>query len=182
MPVMSAEERTAFLTERGHMMRMGSTDDDGFPRVIPVWFLFRDEKIYFTLRSKSVFYHDLVRDPRVSLSIDESPLPYRKVTVQGTAEVVHPAGEDALWRVLYVEISARYVSPDNATAYVDGTAGQPRPLLAVDLAKSRMSTWRMPSEGEPASGVWAKRYYVAGTEDVLSGSSFRPADSPRSSS
>jgi nitroimidazol reductase NimA-like FMN-containing flavoprotein (pyridoxamine 5'-phosphate oxidase superfamily) len=174
---MSAEEQNAFLTERRHMMRLGSTDDDGFPRVIPVWFLLRDEKIYFTLRLKSIFYHDLARDPRVALSIDESPLPYRKVTVQGTAEVVHQAGEDALWRDIYLELAGRYVSPEYAAAYVDGTAGQPRPLLAVDLADSRVSSWRMPLEGEPESGIWAKRYYVAGTEDVLTGSSFRPVDS-----
>ena len=32
--------------------------------------------------------------PRIGLSIDEDPYPYRKVTVQGVARIVHEPGED----------------------------------------------------------------------------------------
>ena len=85
MPQLTPDEVDAFLDEPGHLLRVGTVDDDGFPRVVPIWFIRRDEEILFTPRGPSVFLANIRRDPRVGLSIDEDPLPYRKVTVRGTA-------------------------------------------------------------------------------------------------
>ncbi|MEZ5225913.1 MAG: hypothetical protein R2710_04375 [Acidimicrobiales bacterium] len=89
--------------------------------------------------------------------------PYRKLTVQGDARIVHEAGEDDEWRDLYRSIAKRYVGEESADAYVDNTIDQPRALIAVSLANSTTSTWRMPVEGESGTGIWARRYYGDGT-------------------
>jgi hypothetical protein len=34
----------------------------------------------------------------------------------------------------------------------------------VALADARVSTWRMPLEGEAPTGIWARRYYLDGTK------------------
>jgi hypothetical protein len=99
----------------------------------------------------------------VGLSIDEEALPYRKVTVQGTAELQHDLGEDDAWRDLYRSIARRYIDGDAAEAYVRGTIDQPRALLAVPLASAKVSTWRMPVGEEDGTGIWARRYYRPGT-------------------
>ncbi len=81
-------------------------------------------------------------------------------------EVVHPPGEDDLWRELYRTITGRYTAVWFRDEYVDGTDDQPRALCAVDLDSSttRLTTWRMPIWGEDRRGVWAKRYFHPGTK------------------
>ena len=131
MPQLTREEADAFLDEPGHLLRLATIDADGFPRLVPIWFIRRDDEILFTPRGPSVFLGNIRRDPRVALSIDEDPLPYRKVTVQGTARIVHDLGADDEWRELYRTIAKRYVPADGADAYVDNTIDQPRALVGV---------------------------------------------------
>lgn len=163
MPALSQTEMAEFLAEPGHLLRLASVDEDGMPRVVPTWFLFNDGEILFTPRGTSAVLGNLRRDPRVGLSVDEEPLPYRKVTVQGRARVIHDLGEDDRWRDRYRSIARRYISAQAADAYVDDTIDQPRALLSVPLAGSRVSTWRMPVADEDPSSIWASRYYVEGT-------------------
>jgi PPOX class probable F420-dependent enzyme len=165
MPRMTDEERTAFLEEPGHLVRIGTIDADGYPSVVPTWFIHRDGLILFTPRGPAAFLANIRRDPRVGLSIDEDPLPYRKVTVRGTARIVHEPGDDDAWRDLYRAIAKRYVPADAADAYVDDTIDQPRALVAVALADAdtTVTTWRMPIGDEDGTGIWHRRYYLDGT-------------------
>ncbi len=168
MPKLSPTELTNFLAERGHLLRLATVDDDGMPRLAPVWFTARraaagGTTILFTPRAESVFLHNLRRDPRIALSIDEDALPYRKVSVQGRAEIRFDVGNDDAWRDVYREIACRYLDDDGADRYLAATVDQPRALIAVDLDESATSTWRMPVEGEPATGIWASRYYAPGS-------------------
>ena len=166
MPKLTAAEVDAFLGERGHLIRVGTVDDDGFPRVLPLWFVRVEGRLLFTPRSTAVVWRNIRRDPKIGLTIDESDHPYRKVTVQGVCEVVHPPGADDQWRDLYRTITARYTADWFVDEYVDGTDDQPRALCAVDLGAptTRLSTWRMPVTGEDRRGVWAKRYFLPGTK------------------
>jgi nitroimidazol reductase NimA-like FMN-containing flavoprotein (pyridoxamine 5'-phosphate oxidase superfamily) len=159
MPRMSDEEVTTFLTEPGHLVRIGTVDSDGTPRVVPTWFIFQGGEILFTPRARSVFLDNIRRDVRVGLSIDEDPLPYRKVTVQGTARIVHETGEDDVWRDLYRQIACRYIPEEAAESYIQTTINEPRALIAVSLSGNKVMTWRMPVEDEDPNGIWSRRYY-----------------------
>jgi PPOX class probable F420-dependent enzyme len=164
MPTLSTDEVMGFLDEPGHLLRLATTDQDGFPRLVPIWFIRQDDEILFTPRGPSVFLANIRRDPRVGLSVDEDPLPYRKVTVQGTARIVHDIGADDEWRDLYRTIAKRYVPAEAADAYVDDTIDQPRALIAVPIGTaSRTTSWRMPVGEEDGTGIWHRRYYRDGT-------------------
>ena len=163
MPRLSDAERDTFLADPGILMRIAVVRDDGRPLVTPIWFLHEDGCIYFTPREKSAWFTCLRRDPRVALCIDEQPLPYRKVIVEGVAQLVHDIGEDDQWRDLYRRIAGRYVPADAAEAYVQNTIDQPRGLYRVTLADADVTTWRMPLEGEEGMGIWHDRYYTPGT-------------------
>jgi len=164
VPQLTADEADGFLDEPGHLLRLATVDADGFPRLVPIWFIHRDDEILFTPRGPSVFLANIRRDPRVALSIDEDALPYRKVTVQGTARIVHDLGADDEWRDLYRSIAKRYVAPEGADAYVDNTIDQPRALVGVPLGgASRTTTWRMPVADEDPTGIWHRRYFLDGT-------------------
>jgi nitroimidazol reductase NimA-like FMN-containing flavoprotein (pyridoxamine 5'-phosphate oxidase superfamily) len=163
MPKMTDDEVATFLDEPGHLVRIGTVDADGMPRVVPTWFVVVDGEVLFTPRGPAVFLANIRRDARIGLSIDEDALPYRKLTVQGNARIVHEPGNDDAWRDLYRSIAKRYVPGEAADAYVDNTIDQPRALIGVPLAGSKVSTWRMPVAGEDPTGIWHRRYFLDGT-------------------
>ena len=47
MPKLSNEDVRAFLSEPGHLAPIGTTDADGTPRVLPLWFILHDDAICF---------------------------------------------------------------------------------------------------------------------------------------
>ena len=164
MPPLSASERDEFLQQRGILCRIATLRPDGAPHVTPVWFVHEDGAIFLTPRSESAWLGHIRADPRVALTIDDQLAPYRKVTIEGTADFVHDLGEDDAWRPLYRRIAERYVPPEAAERYITSTIDQPRALLRVVLATSKARTWRMPIGDEPYTGIWHRRYYVPGSQ------------------
>lgn len=164
MPKLDPDETAAFLDEPGHLVRIGTVDADGMPRVTPTWFISDGGRILFTPRAASVFLANLRRDPRVGLVIDETALPYRKVNVAGSAEIVHDLGDDDTWRDTYRAIATRYIEPDAAESYIQATIDQPRALIGVSLESAKVTSWRMPVGEEDGTGIWARRYYGDGTK------------------
>jgi PPOX class probable F420-dependent enzyme len=161
MPRMTEQERDAFLTEPGVLMRIATVRPDGGPHVTPIWFLYEEGAIYFTPRQKSDWFAHLRRDSRVMLCIDEQSLPYRKVLLEGRADLLYDIGRDDEWRDLYRRIARRYGPAEQAEAYIQATIDQPRGLYRLRLADAKLRTWRMPTGEEPAEGIWHRRYYAA---------------------
>ena len=133
MPALTQKEQTDFLEEDGILMRIGVVRDDGSPLVTPIWFIYEENCILFTPRAKSEWFSCLKRDSRVSLCIDEQTLPYRKVIIEGSAELLHDLGNDDTWRGLYLNIAKRYGPEEMAKAYVENTIDQERALYSVKL-------------------------------------------------
>lgn len=159
MPRLTRDEREAFLQEKRVIMKIAVVRPDGSPLVTPLWFIHRDGAIWFTPRERAEWFACLREDPRVSLVIDEQPLPYRKVMIDGIAELVHDVGEDDAWRELYRDIARRYVPAKDADAYVDNTINERRGLFRVVLDNAKVRTWRLPVGDEPGEGIWHARYY-----------------------
>lgn len=164
MPKLTPVESAAFLTERGHLARIATIRPDGSPSVVPVWFAYERGAIHITPRKHSEFGRNLRRDSRAAITIDEEAGSYRKVIVEGRVDFLYEDGDDAKWRDLYRRISCRYVDDASADYYITETIDQPRSLVGIELAKAKVTTWRMPREGEPYTGIWAKRYYVEGSK------------------
>lgn len=164
MPPLSHSERDALLAQPGILCRIATVKANGAPHVTPVWFICEAGSVYVTPRANSSWLANIRRDPRVALTIDEEAHPYRKVTVEGTAQIVHDLGDDDAWRDLYRRITRRYVPAEAAEAYIQSTLDQPRALIALPLETSALHTWRMPVQGEAYSGIWHQRYYVPGSQ------------------
>ncbi|MEC8561473.1 MAG: pyridoxamine 5'-phosphate oxidase family protein [Pseudomonadota bacterium] len=158
MPKLSEEEISDFLKEKNMICRIGTVDESGAPLVTPIWFVFEDEKIWFTPRQHSEWLQHIRANSKVGLSIDETDLPCRKVVVRGSAKIEFEVGLDDKWRELYRRICRRYV--DNSDDYVDGTIDQPRALCSVYIPDSEVRTWRFPVGSEHYSGIWAKKYWT----------------------
>ena len=130
MPKLSNAEQEEFLKTPGILMRIACLRSDGSPLITPIWFIHQSNFIYFTPRAQSEWLDCLRRDPRVGLCIDEQDLPYRKLIVEGAAELVHDLGEDDDWRDLYRQMAGRYVPEDAAEAYVQNTIDQSPSIVA----------------------------------------------------
>jgi nitroimidazol reductase NimA-like FMN-containing flavoprotein (pyridoxamine 5'-phosphate oxidase superfamily) len=163
MPKLTDPERDAFLSEPGVILHL-ATLHEGAPAVIPIWFIYEEGAIWFTPRAQSAWLGDLRRDARASLAIDEQSLPYRKVVIEGRAELAYDLGKDDAWRDRYRRIARRYITPEAAEDYVQNTIDQERALFRVPLAGSIVRTWRMPVGDEPGHGIWHRRYYAPGTK------------------
>ena len=163
MPKLTVAEQQEFLETPGILMRIACVRPDGSPLVTPIWFIHHEDAIYFTPRAESEWFDCLRQDARTALCIDDQNHPYRKMIIEGAAELIHDLGEDDAWRDLYRRIAKRYVPDEAADAYVDNTDDQDRGLYRVVMADSVVKSWRMPVDGEPETGIWHQRYYAAGT-------------------
>ena len=128
MPKLTDNEVEEFLSERGHLARIGTVDADGMPRVLPLWFIIRDDELLFTPRSPAIIWKNIERDPRVGISIDEEADPWRKVSIQGHVVVKHQPGNDDTWREIYRDI-ARKVAVRIAELQKDGTSKFPNIVI-----------------------------------------------------
>ena len=164
MPALTPSEREAFLNEPGILCRIATIKPGGAPHVTPVWFVYEGGQVFITPRAQSTWLANIRRDPRIAVTIDEEASPYRKVTIEGTVAIVHDLGEDDAWRDLYRRIARRYVPAEGAERYVQETIDQPRALIGLSLATSKVGTWRMPLAGEAYTGIWHERYYAEGSK------------------
>lgn len=128
------------------LCRLGVLDDDGWPYVVPVWFLYRDGGFYVIPRERSDWARFMERDKRVFLAIDE-PGTLRKVLVKGEAELLELPNVGGKWVEFANEMSLRYLGP-HGPDYLVPTLNEPRWLFFV--RPITMKTWQ---------GVdWAKKY------------------------
>lgn len=161
MPRMTRTEVEAFLAEPFHLCRIATVGSDMAPLVVPAWFLHRDQRLYVTPRARSGFYALMQENPKVCFSVDEGSLPYRKVTVRGTVEILHEPGEDSDWVDVYRAIAYRYWERDAADRYLESTKHLARALVTLpfDYEREGVTTWRLPRPDEDPAGIWARRYW-----------------------
>jgi general stress protein 26 len=67
---MTEEELDTFLGEQ-RTCRLGSVDGDGAPHVSPLWFVWDGSALWLWSLVKSQRWVNLMRDPRVSVAVDD---------------------------------------------------------------------------------------------------------------
>jgi Pyridoxamine 5'-phosphate oxidase len=142
---LSDEDFNAFLAS-DVLCRLAVLDEDGWPYVVPVWFLYKDGGFYVVPRERSNWAEFMKLDPRVFLSIDE-PGSLRKVLVKGKARLLEEPNVGGRWVEIGNEMSYRYLG-DHGPDYLVPTLGEPRWLFFIEPVEFK--TWQ---------GVdWASKY------------------------
>jgi nitroimidazol reductase NimA-like FMN-containing flavoprotein (pyridoxamine 5'-phosphate oxidase superfamily) len=140
------QELGEFLAE-GNVARLACLDESGWPYVVPTWFHYADGGYYIIPRARSAWAKYMANDGRVSMTIDEPGAPYRRVHVQGTAELLEEPNVGGRWVAIATEMSLRYLG-ENGPTYLEPSLVEPRWLFFVKPKK--VATWE---------GVnWAKQY------------------------
>ena len=128
-------ERDAFLRSGALFAKIATTNAEGWPMVSPVWYLWDGSAFLVVGKERTSYIQNLRRDRRCGVLVDNSGLPYKRVSVLGEAEFL-PDSFD--WQTPAREMVIRYIGPDGMS-YAEATFGFPRvPIL---IHPRRMTTW-----------------------------------------
>jgi PPOX class probable F420-dependent enzyme len=153
---MQKQQIDGFL-QQAKVCRIATVREDGAPHVVPVIYEWDGEHLFIIARKRAGWVDHLRREPRVSVLIDEEPLPQRKVLIDGIAEIV---GTD--WVEMGKRILGRYLGRKVTDKYLQGTIDQPRWL--VKITPKKIITWHNPPQLAEGKAAWHPRYYEPGTK------------------
>lgn len=138
--VMERAEMDEFLS--GDMLgRLAVLDEQGWPYVQPVWHQWEpDEGVFWIVpRKKSAWAGYMARDNRVALTIDGEARPYRKVALQGVAEVIEEPNVGGAWVEIAKKMATRYLG-EHGPDYLVPTLDKARWLFKITPTK--LVTWQ----------------------------------------
>ncbi len=97
-----------YLAQTRLPIRVACVGDDGFPRVVSVWYRYQEGTFFCATHRDSQLAHLLRRNPRVGFEVSTNEPPYYGVRGQGLAELSSHGGADTLSALI-----ERYLSSSN---------------------------------------------------------------------
>jgi PPOX class probable F420-dependent enzyme len=135
---MADDEITSFIA-RSRTATMATIGPTGVPHVVAMWFAMIDGQIWFETKAKSQKTQNLLRDPRLTVMVEDG-LTYdtlRGVSMEGRGVVVDDP--DALWQV-GVSIWERYTGEytEEVRPFVEQMLNK---RIAVRVEPERIRSW-----------------------------------------
>lgn len=143
MPPLTTDQLHTFLTTGRHILKLATLTPDGWPYVVPVWYIYDGQSFTILARPRNRWVGYIDRDPRVSLCIDTVEAPYTRVLIKGMAEII-----DRQWIGPWRELAIRYLGAEAGQVYYDETKDIPR--VNIRITPQTMTTW--------GGGGWHPRY------------------------
>ena len=132
MKKMTNEECYKFISEGTRTGKIATVNKNGSPHVIPVWFVVEGEQIVFCTGVGSVKYKNMLRDPRVSLAVDEETGLYSFAKIDGTVTFLTDAENSLKWST---DIARRHMGQENADAYGERNSGPDEVVVILKPTK-----------------------------------------------
>lgn len=138
---MTPEERDAFL-ERPLCAVVSTLRADGAPSGVPVWYRWDGSRVLIWSDEDRAWVRNLLRDPRVAVTIAEHAEPYGAVLMRGAATVASGRGEQTFAEVR--RICARYVPAEQVEETIaEYDSGNPHAIVTVE--PDWIGGWTTPS-------------------------------------
>jgi PPOX class probable F420-dependent enzyme len=134
------EEAAAFLEEQRTVI-CATNGHDGFPHLMPLWYVVRDGTLWAWTYAKSQKAKNLERDPRATLQVEAGDT-YDQLRglMLRTKAVLHRDEETVLGFV--EELAARYAPPGaDPAAMRDGFAKQVPKRVAIEFTEVGRVSW-----------------------------------------
>ncbi|RFU83969.1 PPOX class F420-dependent oxidoreductase [Streptomyces triticagri] len=129
---MTDEQWHAFLSHGTRTGKLATVRADGSPHIAPIWFVLDGDDLVFNTGKDTVKGHNIERDGRIALCVDDDRPPFSFVVVQGTAEVTEEPAELRHWAA---RIGARYMGEDRAEEFGERNGVPGELLVRVRIAK-----------------------------------------------
>jgi len=135
---MSAEEVAAFLEEQ-RVLVCATNGPQGWPHLMPLWYVVRAEEIWAWTYAKSQKVRNLERDPRATLQVEDGERydELRGVMIEAHTEIhrgLEPVTE------LGVELLRRYTGAGEGEL-LDGVRQQAGKRVALRFVTYRTASW-----------------------------------------
>ena len=136
------------LLRRPLLARLATIDGEGYPAIVPVWFEWDGERLWIVARARARYVADLMRDPRVAVSVIADDDPDLRIQIRGRAEVVAgPAALDGETLALARRLAERYEGLAGLD-YIETSRSWERCLIRI--VPDRIVSWGSPD--------WHPRY------------------------
>jgi PPOX class probable F420-dependent enzyme len=99
---------------------VGTLRKDGSPHVVPVWYRWDGEVVRIWTDEGRGWVRNVLRDPRVAFSVQESEPPFGAVVMHGRAQVRTSADDDTAAEIRM--ITRRYIEDGQVESYIAGWA------------------------------------------------------------
>jgi len=129
---MERDKIEALLAEK-HNIQVAAIRPDGRPQVTPNSFYWDGEKFYISTTKRRRKYHNLKRDPRVQLVVDD-PSRFRAALIDGTAEIIEDIEEQLPFYLKIMEKNGNTSSDPEATR--ERLVKQDRVMIVVTPEKA----------------------------------------------
>lgn len=116
-------------------VRIACIDGRGYPRVVSLWFLERDGRLYCATHRSAWIVSQLRRNAKVGFEISTNSPPYKGV--RGTGEIrLEPMGE----RPLLQQLTRRYLAGSNGDL-ANWLLSRQQDELLLELIPDQVSHW-----------------------------------------
>jgi PPOX class probable F420-dependent enzyme len=137
---MSPEEVRAFLEEQ-RTVTCATNGHDGFPHLMPLWYVVRNGTLWAWTYAKSQKTKNLERDPRATLQIETGDAYDQLRGLMLRTEAVLHRDEDTVLGFV-AELAARYAPPGaDPEAMREGFAKQASKRVAIEFAEVGRVSW-----------------------------------------
>ena len=122
-----------FLTALpAHTAKLAVVRADGSPHVAPVWIDLDEGEVVFMTSAETLKGKAILRDPRVSICVDDERPPFSFVTIAGRARISIDPDEMLHWAT---RIAGRYMGDEVAEEYGRRNAVPPEMVVRVTPTK-----------------------------------------------
>ena len=126
---MNSDEIIKFLNKDTFTGKVGTINKDGTAHITPIWYILDDDNsIIFTTSSKSLKGINLIRDPRISMCVDDQAPPFSFVIIKGIAKIFFHS-QDLL--KFATRIAERYMGKELSLKYGKRNAVEGELLIKI---------------------------------------------------
>ena len=111
---MTEDEYREFMLDQPRTAVLATVHADGRPHVAPIWFVMDGDTLIFTTGESTVKGRNMLRDPRVSLCIEEEDPPFHFVLIEGNSELTADDPDLLYWAT---QLGGRYMGAHRAEEY-----------------------------------------------------------------
>ena len=131
------QEVLPYLQERPRVGRLATVTPGGEPRVVPVWFRTRDDKVLVHTGAGMAKARNIEATGQYALAVDDDAWPYRGVSIWGPARLLDPEAAVGDLRSFMTDIAVSYLGADVGPPVGESLSDPSWPHTIIELTVER---------------------------------------------